>query len=81
MKYHIVNTGNITGEIVRDGRVIIRRYELLCRLHEPTIMVDLVQKDGSTIEISSKCPVCGITILQGFYMETPNDPEVPNLSN
>lgn len=65
--YHIVRT-HITGQIVQKGIVKVVRYEMICRNHpDPKLMVDGVNKDGDTIEIFSKCPECGICILQGWY--------------
>ncbi len=68
MPYHILR-GHETGNIVVNGVVRVRRYEYICRLHKPTLMIDGVSKDGNTVEVYSKCPECGVTILQGFYNE------------
>lgn len=78
MNYHII-LGPVTGEIAQNGQVKVTRREIICRLHEPCVMVDGIHKDEDTIEIFSKCPTCGIEILQGYYKN--EDPTLLNMSN
>lgn len=66
MTYHILRTFE-TGAIVVNGQVRLRRYEYICRLHDPIAMIDGTTQEGTTVEVYSTCPTCGMTILQGHY--------------